>query len=216
MSEKIKSALAKLDPSNDNHWTAEGFPRLDAVRLLAADGSLSREAVTNAIPGFARGNAAKPAVVAPVLGLTQSPANTEVAAAAAPGSLEAACAGIVDRVNENLENNEQLPVVAAVDEHGQLKLDLAQAREALDELIRAAHKMELLRKEANAKVDKLVLAVERTAPKGAATDAVQGYLAQQRRNLEERGRRIRATAGVNLRDFLPQRAPVDIRPRKKG
>src|SRR5688572_2067453 len=50
----IQAALAKLDPTNDNHWTGDGLPRLDTVRMLASDQQISRDAVTAAAPGFTR------------------------------------------------------------------------------------------------------------------------------------------------------------------
>lgn len=51
---KILEALGKLDPSNDNHWTNDGLPRIDTVRMLAADPSLTREAITAEAPNFSR------------------------------------------------------------------------------------------------------------------------------------------------------------------
>lgn len=52
MSKKIKKALARLDPSNDDHWTDDGAPRLGA---LGIDG-LTRPEVTRAAPLFTRDN----------------------------------------------------------------------------------------------------------------------------------------------------------------
>jgi len=54
--EDILAAVTQLDPANDEHWTADGQPRLDAVEnLLGSD--TSRKAVTNAAPEFTRGHA---------------------------------------------------------------------------------------------------------------------------------------------------------------
>lgn len=55
--EQIKEALAKLDVNNDNHWTADGLPKVDTVKLLAKDQSLDRAAITNADPSFSRESA---------------------------------------------------------------------------------------------------------------------------------------------------------------
>lgn len=60
----IKEALAKLDPANENHWTSDGLPRIEAVRLLAADQSITRDMITAESPGFKRDGVAP--VVAPV------------------------------------------------------------------------------------------------------------------------------------------------------
>lgn len=55
----IKTALTKLDPSNDDHWTADGAPRIDAVVELTGDKSIKRQDITNAAPKFNREAAAK-------------------------------------------------------------------------------------------------------------------------------------------------------------
>lgn len=57
--EKLKEALGKLDPANVNHWTAEGLPRLDTLRLLSQTPGISREDVENAAPGFNQKSAAE-------------------------------------------------------------------------------------------------------------------------------------------------------------
>lgn len=51
--EEILEAVRGLDPQNDEHWTADGMPRLDAVENLLG-GDVSRKQVTNAAPGFTR------------------------------------------------------------------------------------------------------------------------------------------------------------------
>ncbi|UFK26672.1 hypothetical protein [Roseobacter phage RDJL3] len=51
--EEILEAVRSLDPQNDEHWTADGLPRLDAVENLLG-GDVSRKAVTNAAPDFTR------------------------------------------------------------------------------------------------------------------------------------------------------------------
>lgn len=51
--EDILEALLGLSPDNDEHWTADGLPRLDAVEnLLGA--SVTRKQLTNAAPDFNR------------------------------------------------------------------------------------------------------------------------------------------------------------------
>ena len=54
----IIEALKKLDPADDNHWTAEGLSRLDTVRMIAEDPAITRDAVEAAAPAFTRANAA--------------------------------------------------------------------------------------------------------------------------------------------------------------
>jgi hypothetical protein len=58
---KILDAVNQLDPTNDNHWTADGLPRLETVRMFASDSSLTREQVEQAAPGVKRPKAEAPA-----------------------------------------------------------------------------------------------------------------------------------------------------------
>lgn len=54
--EDILEAVKGLSPANDEHWTTDGLPRLDAVEnLLGA--SVTRKQLTNAAPDFNRGHA---------------------------------------------------------------------------------------------------------------------------------------------------------------
>lgn len=52
--QKIRAALAQLDPTNDSHWTDDGLPREGIVRKLASDTTLSRRDISEAQPGFQR------------------------------------------------------------------------------------------------------------------------------------------------------------------
>lgn len=54
---EIRAALAKLDAKNDDHWTEQGAPRLDALGLA---GKPSRQEVTAAAPLFNRANPVLP------------------------------------------------------------------------------------------------------------------------------------------------------------
>jgi vacuolar-type H+-ATPase subunit I/STV1 len=58
--QKILEVLETLDPSNDEHWTAEGLPRTDAV----GEG-VSRGQIQSAAPHFTRKNAKLPEPVVP-------------------------------------------------------------------------------------------------------------------------------------------------------
>ena len=53
--EDILAAVAQLDPANDEHWTTDGQPRLDAVEVLLGS-DVNRKSVTNAAPEFNRGH----------------------------------------------------------------------------------------------------------------------------------------------------------------
>lgn len=50
----ILTALAQLDPKNDAHWTANGEPRIDTVKALTGDQTITRDAINKAAPDFNR------------------------------------------------------------------------------------------------------------------------------------------------------------------
>ncbi len=51
---KILEALGKLDATNDDHWTSTGDAKLDTVRTIAGDPSISRDQIVIAAPKFNR------------------------------------------------------------------------------------------------------------------------------------------------------------------
>ncbi len=56
MTQKVIDGLRKLDPKNDAHWTQDGLPKVDFVRILSGEPSLTREQINEALPGFSRTN----------------------------------------------------------------------------------------------------------------------------------------------------------------
>jgi len=63
MNANIIEALSKLDVTNDNHWTEHGLPRIETVKFLTGDTSITRDAINAAIPGFNRNNVSLTPVV---------------------------------------------------------------------------------------------------------------------------------------------------------
>lgn len=65
----LAQALSKLDPLNDNHWTQDGLPRLDTLKMLTGDQTLTRDAITSQFPDYKRIGAGQvvldPVVIAP-------------------------------------------------------------------------------------------------------------------------------------------------------
>lgn len=55
MKQKIVDALKKLDPKNDNQWTQDGLPKLDALKFILGE-SVSREQLAEVAPDFTREN----------------------------------------------------------------------------------------------------------------------------------------------------------------
>lgn len=63
---ELKDALLSLDISNDNHWTQDGLPRLETLRMLVSNSSLSRDDVSSQFPSFSRSNFSTEAAVTEV------------------------------------------------------------------------------------------------------------------------------------------------------
>lgn len=59
--EKILVALRQLDPLNDDHWTINGDPRIDAVKAIAGPGvEVDRQTIINAAPALSRTTSGQP------------------------------------------------------------------------------------------------------------------------------------------------------------
>ncbi len=62
----IEQALEQLDKSNPNHWTSDGLPKIDYMRHLTRNASLTRDMVESAVPGFTRNGIVKKETVVKV------------------------------------------------------------------------------------------------------------------------------------------------------
>lgn len=50
----ILEALSKLNPDNDAEWTAEGLPKVDAIKAITGISEINREMITEVAPEFTR------------------------------------------------------------------------------------------------------------------------------------------------------------------
>ena len=57
--EKIKSVLASLDPKNAGHWTQDGLPKLEIVKLLSGETKATRDDITAIAPELTRESSQK-------------------------------------------------------------------------------------------------------------------------------------------------------------
>lgn len=53
MKQKIIEALGKLDVNNDNHWTNDGLPKLEALKFSVGS-NVTRDQVNEVAPGYTR------------------------------------------------------------------------------------------------------------------------------------------------------------------
>lgn len=56
MQDKIKEALKGLDVANEGHWTKDGLPNINFLKIVTGITTLSREQVQEVAPNFTRDN----------------------------------------------------------------------------------------------------------------------------------------------------------------
>lgn len=224
MSAKIIEALRGLDVNNINHWTTDGQPRLDTVRMLAADQSLSRDAVIAAAPGFTRANASTwtpPEVTATQAPESEpySPRNAGLGAVGQPTETVPAMAEPVAPVALAFtvtapEQPEMVTFQFRIGENGAQTLEeaLAEAKEKTVSIRDALDKLTKMYEEAQNKEAQLQHAWEKEQPAQKDSDAIQAYLAAQRKRGEERAARqaLIAESGIDLKALARDlRSPLD-------
>lgn len=201
MTNKIVEALLKLDVKNDNHWTADGLPRLDTVKMLASDQTLTRDSVAAAAPGFSRTTAT---------GYTASSAEQQApqAAQATESDQRADDLDAGQAEQPKMEGSAGL----ATDDIAALEAALAEQEELVSKI--RAHKVEVDKafEEARAEEDELRVKLEEARPQRSTGNDIQDYLAAQRKNLEARAARQQMIreSGINLKELASNlKAPID-------
>lgn len=193
MDEKIKEALGKLDPKNDNHWTADGAPRIETLRMLTGTPSLTRDDVLKTDQAFNR-EAAQKAVddrnAAPLPGQPAvgenikadgtvgetTPSFPEVAAPPAEALLEVA--------------------VVTDDEVANLRAKIADGESYLNQLRAEREEADKHIYDVEVKLDVLKNQIKDKEPGHLENMAtIQAYLAQSQRKREERAGLARESAG---------------------
>lgn len=195
MSDKIKEGLARLDPKNDNHWTEEGLPRLEAMRLFTGQASLTREQVTDADPAFNRKTATTdaPAAALAVIASASEPVIAQATEAVAPVVKQDLKATLEQQHDEATKHCDAMLAVKQEADH-----NYSRAREALDNI--------------SVQLDRL-----KEPEHKAVMNAIQQYQAvanEVRRKRGEAWTEFRKT-GLRLTDILPQRAPIDAARQRK-
>lgn len=193
---KILEALSKLDVANDNHWTGDGLPRIDTVRMLASNPGIGRDDITKEAPDFSRQNAVIPTsaptvikAVEPAVAAPQNVATEEV---------------VVEQVEKPEDIDEQIAVL----------------REKLEEANQYLSKATEYRAKVQNELDDLINLKESSTGGQCTMTAIQSYLKSQQGILNDRARRTRALqeSGVTIADIqalIPQGAPIDAALRQK-
>ena len=192
---KILEALSKLDVANDNHWTGDGLPRIDTVRMLASNPGIGRDDITKEAPDFSRQNAVIPASAPTVIKAVEP-------AVAAPQNV--ATEEVVEQVEKPEDLDEQIAVL----------------REKLEEANQYLSKATEYRAKVQNELDDLINLKESSTGGQCTMTAIQCYLKSQQGILNDRARRTRALqeSGVTIADIqalIPQGAPIDAALRQK-
>lgn len=225
MTNKIVEALLKLDVQNNNHWTADGLPRLDTVKMMASDQTLTREQVAVSAPGFSRATATgytapsaeqqAPQTQSPQ-GSTEQPQSEAPAAPQAATSVEQGTSSMdnPDDIDEGQAQQSPMEGVGAgaADEIQALQAELAEQEELVSEIRRHKAKVDAEFDKARKREDELRVKLESLRPNDNTTDAIQGYLASQRKALEQRAARqqLIKDSGISLKELASGlRSPID-------
>lgn len=178
MSTDIVSALALLDVDNNDHWTSDGLPRMEALEQLSGLKGLTRSAVTAAQPGFSR------AVVA--LRAKQ--------AAAQPAAPQAEPQPAVVNEQPQVQQEQSAPEVVQedpedTDEGEASQGEVSELESARSVLAQIARKREAINKEYAAQqgiVDRIIAKMEsETSASAANSSAIRQYLEGRKRALAE-------------------------------
>ena len=196
--QNIIDALKKLDVSNDNHWTVDGQPRLDTVKMLASDPSVTRDTLNAVAPDFNRETAAnwEPKQTE---GQVQTPSDNQQGAEDQPQENPVTATGTSADAGSEPQNPETKPEekVEETDIEA-LEKALADAEAKTNEKLLAKEQAEADYVAALQEEDAARLALDAAKPKTDDLDPVRGYLNAQLEANNERSRVVEALreAGV--------------------
>lgn len=196
--EEILEALLGLSPGNDEHWTADGLPRLDAVEnLLGA--SVTRKQLTNAAPDFNRAMAQSVVDEAASQGDTEQPGADKAEPDVDPQSPEVP--GETDTVTVDLGEPDDFDPLAEGpgDEEAELDEAIQEAQDRVSALQRALERDKLALAEAEQALANAIKVKNSAFPPLSAAEAIQQF---QRNEHEKRA----AARGVVLGPVV---SPID-------
>lgn len=219
----LQSALAKLDVTNGNHWTADGQPRLDTVKMFSGNPGVNREMIEAEAPGFTRATAAgytgwqgaASAAAAPAIPATEPPA-PPAPVTADGGAADATQGG--DDTFSDAQPAEQPEVAGGTDDaEDEVEALEAQLAEAIADTEAKRAAVDDLTKQLNAAIkleDKLRDKLVKVAPPVNQMTTLQAYVARQHTLSMERALQRDAIvgSGVNLQELgkvLRKGSPLD-------
>lgn len=196
--QNIIDALKKLDVSNDNHWTVDGQPRLDTVKMLASDPSVTRDTLNAVAPDFNRETAAnwEPKQTE---GQVQTPSDNQQGTENQPQENSVTATGTSVDAGSERQDPETKPEEKVEETNIEaLEKALADAEAKTNEKLLAKEQAEADYVAALQEEDAARLALDAAKPKTDDLDPVRGYLNAQLEANKERSRVVEALreAGV--------------------
>lgn len=181
---EIKEALEQLDVLDDDHWTTDGLPRVDAVEgILGRD--VSRQDITDAAPGFNRDEGLKP----------DSDPDLESESGSDPLEIK----DPIDAVEAEIESKIH-----------DLSVMLAEANRQYED---AKNRMKTLSTESDI-LSMRLQRIRRSRPKRRENTDIGAYLAQAAKTRQERAERamqfiVAGTSAADVVKALNPKAPID-------
>lgn len=228
----ILGALASLDVSNDNHWTADGAPRLDTVKMLAGNPAITRDMVTIQAPGFTRSSAPtytfpkeaeSTASAAPAQAADSGAAATSTAAESDPPAAAEAIAGSPESGASTFSGAQptEQPEVASGGTGSNaleaLEAELAEAESDTQEIRQGLDYLKKKLKEATDREDTIRAKRDAALPKNGNALAIQDYFASQDKLRFERAQRAQALQQAGVGELLKNlKSPIDAAMARKN
>lgn len=193
----IKDALAQLDPQNNDHWTGDGLPLVQAVSDLVGK-DVSRKEVTDALPGFSRALAIKNATATQVASqAVNTPTTSEQAAQSQSATTTQATENGDNGAPKDEDQVQQTKSDEMEDGSGDADVNLSladvlqQAQKTLEAKRKEKAKADAALKEAEKAHDVALVAYEESvATNNSQPLAIQQYLQSQVKAAEEKKARI--------------------------
>lgn len=193
----IKDALAQLDPQNNDHWTGDGLPLVQAVSDLVGK-DVSRKEVTDALPGFSRALAIKNATGTQVASqVVNTPTTNEQAAQSQSATTTQTTENGDNGAPKDEDQVQQTKSDEMEDGSGDANVDLSladvlqQAQKTLEAKRKEKAKADAAVKEAEKAFDLALVEYEQSiATNNSQPLAIQQYLQSQVKAAEEKKARI--------------------------
>lgn len=208
----LEAAIKQLDITNDNHWTADGLPRIETIKFLTGNTTITRDVIEAALPGFKRQNALVEVPVAETVSVVTEPV-VEVIAEPIVEPV-AAVEPVVEAIAKPVLAEVVAEPVKPVTLQDQLEFEEANYEDIQAELKEVNARLEAKGKEVQDLKEfiQIELGVE------TSQEAINKYLESQKEQLQIRADRIRmiASSGINLKELSEGlKSPLDSRLSRK-